>query len=181
MASIPLPPVVIEQERLQLHAIPRNTRLKPAARERVSEIARYLSDADECPPLEAPTLIQFNGKTHTADSKGSEAVNALAGATAPLDWWRLHGTRLPFLSSLARKYLCIPATSAEPERVWSAAKLLCSDLRAGQLDAETIEAHLFLHRNSALLPAIHPPAPAAAAAAPAAAAAAAAAADDDDL
>lgn len=37
----------------------------------------------------------------------------------PLDWWREHRKLFPRLSHLARKYLCIPATSAPSERVFS--------------------------------------------------------------
>lgn len=37
----------------------------------------------------------------------------------PLEWWRLHQTNFPRLANLAKKYLCIPATSAPSERAFS--------------------------------------------------------------
>ncbi|XP_053179067.1 E3 SUMO-protein ligase ZBED1-like [Scomber japonicus] len=37
----------------------------------------------------------------------------------PLDWWRLHEHNFPRLSQLAKKYLCIPATSTPSERIFS--------------------------------------------------------------
>ncbi|MBN3301994.1 ZBED1 protein, partial [Amia calva] len=37
----------------------------------------------------------------------------------PLDWWREHQRLYPRLSKLAKKYLCIPATSSPSERVFS--------------------------------------------------------------
>lgn len=37
----------------------------------------------------------------------------------PLKWWKKHATILPLLSEHARQWLCIPATSAECERIFS--------------------------------------------------------------
>ncbi|KAK6485750.1 zinc finger BED domain-containing protein 1-like [Huso huso] len=36
-----------------------------------------------------------------------------------LAWWKVHQISFPLLSKLARKYLCIPATSSPSERVFS--------------------------------------------------------------
>ena len=50
-----------------------------------------------------------------------------ATATSPIDplaWWKLHDSRFPRVSKLARKYLAIPASSAPSERVFSRAKLI---------------------------------------------------------
>jgi hypothetical protein len=41
--------------------------------------------------------------------------------TNPLRWWRDHETSFPFLSKLARRVLCVPATSAPSERLFSVA------------------------------------------------------------
>ena len=35
----------------------------------------------------------------------------------PVEWWKTNSVQLPFLSLLARKYLCIPATSVPSESV----------------------------------------------------------------
>lgn len=37
----------------------------------------------------------------------------------PLAWWKLHQVSYAQLSKLARKYLCIPATSSPSERLFS--------------------------------------------------------------
>ena len=39
----------------------------------------------------------------------------------PLLWWRLHHTSFPTLAKLAKKYLCIQATSVASERLFSGA------------------------------------------------------------
>ena len=48
-------------------------------------------------------------------------------ATSPIDplaCWKLHDSRFPRVSKLARKYLEIPASSAPSQRVFSTAKLI---------------------------------------------------------
>jgi hypothetical protein len=61
-----------------------------------------------------------------------------------LDWWRLNAARFPILSKLARMYLCIPATSAPSERVFSAAGLTIANNRA-RLHGDLAAAQVFLH------------------------------------
>ena len=48
----------------------------------------------------------------------------------PLTWWKAHEKQLPHLAVLSRKWLCIPATSAPSERVFSVAGLTISKKRA---------------------------------------------------
>lgn len=128
-------PVVASVSHLQLFLPPTNDRLKrrgPAPR--VSEVKRYFEDGDLCPELKV--------------SASAAAADILG--TAALDWWKQYGANIPFLASMARTYMCVPATSAEPERVWSAAALLCAPLR-GRLSEDAIEEHIFLHENPDLV------------------------------
>ncbi|CAM9836586.1 unnamed protein product [Sphacelaria rigidula] len=39
----------------------------------------------------------------------------------PSDWWRARRTDVPHLANLARRVMAIPATQAEPERLFSRA------------------------------------------------------------
>jgi hAT family C-terminal dimerisation region len=48
----------------------------------------------------------------------------------PLKWWKDHNNRFPLLAELARRLLCIPATSAPSERIVSYAGLTISKKRA---------------------------------------------------
>jgi hypothetical protein len=64
----------------------------------------------------------------------------------PLEWWRLNAFRYPVLSRVARRYLCIPATAAPVERVWSHAGRIVSALRAS-LGSTQIRAQVMNHDN----------------------------------
>ena len=48
----------------------------------------------------------------------------------PLDWWRVEHHRYPNLAKLARKYLCVCATSVPSERIFSIAGQIVSDRRS---------------------------------------------------
>ncbi len=44
---------------------------------------------------------------------------AIDGEDDPLAWWRVHKISYPQLCTMARKYLCVPATSTPSERLFS--------------------------------------------------------------
>jgi hypothetical protein len=62
----------------------------------------------------------------------------------PLLWWKEHARELPTLSELARRVLCIPATSAPSERVFSVAGLTIAKDRA-RLLPEVAADMVYLH------------------------------------
>lgn len=66
----------------------------------------------------------------------------------PLQWWRTHKSLFPVLARLARKFLCIPASSAPVERVWSTAGNVVTQKRA-RLSDELVDAIVFCHENIA--------------------------------
>lgn len=63
-----------------------------------------------------------------------------------LEWWAKHGQEYPRLSSLAKKYLCVPASSVPAERVFSLAGQIVSKKRA-RLDPENVDTLIFLNKN----------------------------------
>ena len=62
----------------------------------------------------------------------------------PLVWWKAHAKELPLLSELAKRFLCIPATSAPSERVFSIAGLTIAKTRAAFLPEHANDL-IFLH------------------------------------
>lgn len=64
----------------------------------------------------------------------------------PLEWWQNHDGNFPRVSQLARKYLCIPATSAPSERVFSTGGNIVTCQRA-TLKPEKVDKLIFLAKN----------------------------------
>ena len=64
----------------------------------------------------------------------------------PLTGWKNNQGRLPLVARLARKYLCICATSAPSERVFSTAESVATPLRS-LLNPEKVNMLVFLARN----------------------------------
>ena len=69
----------------------------------------------------------------------------------PLQWWKEHESKFPHLAPLARRVLCIPATSAPSERVFSTAGLTIAKDRA-RLTPANADALVFLHDLVQLIP-----------------------------
>ncbi|KAE8739554.1 hypothetical protein FOCC_FOCC014937 [Frankliniella occidentalis] len=68
-----------------------------------------------------------------------------------LAWWRLHESSFPLLGGLAKKYLAIPATSTESERIFSFAGIVISKLRSC-LAGSNAEKLIFLGMNKRFVP-----------------------------
>jgi hypothetical protein len=63
-----------------------------------------------------------------------------------LKWWNKNRDELPLLAELAREYLCIPASSAPSERLFSHAGNIVTDTRHS-LDSENVSKLLFVKEN----------------------------------
>ena len=70
--------------------------------------------------------------------------------TEPLCWWKTNAPCYPCVSIIARKFLCIPATSVTSKQIFSAAGYVVSKLRAS-LSPENVDALLYLRQNTELL------------------------------
>ena len=65
----------------------------------------------------------------------------------PIEWWHRNQNKYPKISQMAWKYLCIAATSAPSERMFSASGHLTSDRRS-RLTPDNANILLFLNKNS---------------------------------
>jgi len=63
-----------------------------------------------------------------------------------LKWWDKNKAELPLLAELAREYLCIPASSAPSERLFSHAGNIVTDTRQS-LDSENVSKLMFIKEN----------------------------------
>jgi hypothetical protein len=64
----------------------------------------------------------------------------------PLEWWKLEANRLPLLSSVACKYLCICARSVPSERVFSIGENLVNSTQ-NSLHPDKVNQLIFLASN----------------------------------
>lgn len=64
----------------------------------------------------------------------------------PLDWWKVHGSSYPTLAKLAKKYLCICASSCASERLFSTSGHVASKKR-NLLKPNKVNMLVFLARN----------------------------------
>ena len=71
---------------------------------------------------------------------------ALGRDLDPLGWWRGRREQYPNLVRLARKFLCVPATSTQAERVFSWMGFLLNKRRLS-LSGESVSMQLFLKDN----------------------------------
>ncbi|XP_051798998.1 zinc finger BED domain-containing protein 4-like [Acanthochromis polyacanthus] len=68
------------------------------------------------------------------------------GEEDPLVWWRMHNVNFPWLCKLARKFLCIPATSSPSERLFSASGNIVTCQRSC-LKPSKVDMLVFLTKN----------------------------------
>ena len=103
------------------------------------------------PSKDAPSTTNDDAKTRLRDREVELFFmeDDLDVDDSPLEWWRKNEHRFPGLSTLARRYLSVPATSVPSERIFSAAGRLVTKLRNG-LSPAHIDASIFLAVNSVL-------------------------------
>ena len=67
-------------------------------------------------------------------------------ADCPLGWWKKEALYLPMLSTLAKKFLCICATSVSSERVFSTGGNIVTSKR-NSLKPHVVDQLIFLAKN----------------------------------
>ena len=69
----------------------------------------------------------------------------------PLVWWKLKENSYPTLSILAKKYLCIPASSTPSEKVFSLTSAIV-DKKRSRLSSDKVDMLVFLTKNKKCFP-----------------------------
>ena len=92
-----------------------------------------------------------NSRQQECDSYWAEKTRARDGD--PLKWWSVKQEAYPSIARLAKRLLCIPATSAASERVFSTTGNTITQLR-NSLSGNTVESLIFLSMNAGLLSSI---------------------------
>ena len=64
----------------------------------------------------------------------------------PLQWWKVHMVVLPTMAKLARKYLCVCASSSASERIFSCSGNIVSKKRT-LLKPDKVNMLVFLAKN----------------------------------
>lgn len=72
--------------------------------------------------------------------------SAIDGEEDPLKWWANNQNRFPLMAKIAKKYLCICATSTPSERVFSTAGSVVTPIRS-LLKPDKVNMLVFLARN----------------------------------
>ena len=93
--------------------------------------------------VQQPKSEQDIGEAELSQYKKEPYINAREN---PLTWWRQNNERYPSLAILAKKYLCIPATSVLSERVFSTAGDIVTAQRS-QLKSQQVDRLIFLKKN----------------------------------
>ena len=94
-----------------------------------------------------PTELPTADDTAEAELRRYEAEDGTSlENNKPLEWWKSRSSSYVYLSKLAKRLLCITATSVPSERLFSSAGNLVSQKRSC-LSAENVDKLLFLYEN----------------------------------
>lgn len=125
----------------------------PSSESNTPAAKRFCDSASHDSPLdfffECQAVQESLSNQIQAEVQAYFAEKPAPSTSLPLDWWRSNAERFPHLQHLARKFLCIPATSVPSERVFSAAGTIVSKLRSA-LSPENVDALIFLQTNRGL-------------------------------
>ena len=93
--------------------------------------------------VEPPKSKQELVESEVSQFKREPPINA---NESPLMWWKTHSDKYPTLALVAKKYLCIPATSVPSERVFSNAGDIVTAQRSC-LKPKHVDMLIFLKKN----------------------------------
>lgn len=120
----------------------------------VKDMLEHIPSNSSNPPIDDTSLnILFTGNhTPSVNSLDIEYKRYLSEITIdcqkdnPYLWWKERESIYPRMSKLAKKYLCIPATSSSSERCFSTAGNIVTAKRSS-LHPENVNMLVFLYQN----------------------------------
>lgn len=127
----------VENEVKEIKVVEAKAAAPPAAMNHPLEKLRSLFGlgVPEPPKPREPELQRYIQRESALDVSGD-----------PLKWWCERQADYPVLSRMARRYLCIQASSVACERVWSTAGNIITNKR-NRLLANALEAIIIIHEN----------------------------------
>jgi len=87
-------------------------------------------------------------KRHSQEDAAARQRGERPPVRNPLDWWKTNASKYPLLAVAARSVLCVPASSAPVERMFSSARVVGE--RRYSLKSEHLEALVMYHQNCML-------------------------------
>ena len=127
-------------------------KLEKDLKEIVSDTEEAVSVEDKNPKKKRKLGLDFDESDDESVEEEEEEMKAykleptLDKDSYPLEWWRVKKNKYPYMIQLVKKYLCIPATSTQAERVFSALGFILNKRRLC-LSGANVKAQLFLHDN----------------------------------
>ena len=107
-------------------------------------------DQTEETPAKRPRLSFLVGSSTERKSSSDELDNYMVEKSQsdvdPLVWRQQNEQRFPTIAHVARKVLCVPATSVPSERIFSSSGLLINKLR-NRLSSDIVDKIIFLNKN----------------------------------
>lgn len=122
--------------------------LPPQKKAKLSALGELFEDEDQ--DLLETMMVDISGPSIAEKAKKEVQVYrsfpAVLSSVDPILWWWQKRDQMPMLANLAKKYLCVQASSTPSERVFSTAGDTVSVERA-RLLPERVDMLIFLKKN----------------------------------
>ncbi|XP_061096829.1 E3 SUMO-protein ligase ZBED1 isoform X2 [Conger conger] len=130
-----------QEKRSRTETVSKAQSAKPSAEKAKKSLCSFFKTSVASPAL----LVQLDNVVE-AELNTYLFTPAIDGEENPLAWWKLHKINFPQLSKLARKYLCVPATSSPSERLFSTGGNIVTCTRSSLKPAK-VDMLVFLAKN----------------------------------
>jgi len=109
-------------------------------------LVSWLEDVIQSAPSDSTASDSTQKKEDIKNEISNYICLGVKSSENPLQRWLDHGRHFPILSRIAKKYLCIPATSVPSERAFSVAECIVNE-KWSYLLLESVNSLVFLAAN----------------------------------